>query len=229
MHSHLHLHILFFLPLLTATTATPILPSPRAASTLIPKSALDTQSTLLQYFTYNYPWGGTDHNGGARMSPTHVSISSPGVLTLTAQPVTGQKPATHAGKQIPIHYLSGAVGAKQHFSVPKSGGLVFSGSFQATTTKGTWPAFWLTAVNGWPPEIDMAEWKGSGKISFNTFNTSSQVAAKDVNYPNPGDWHDIRTELRDVNGKDVQIKFFMDGGLVVTQVGKGFTGVPMYL
>jgi galactan endo-beta-1,3-galactanase len=198
------------------------------AQTLIPKNVFESTVTFQQYFTYNYPWGGTDHNGGARMNPSYVTISN-NTLTITAQPVSGQKPATHAGKQIAIHYLSGAVGAKQHFSVPSGGGLVFSASFQATTTKGTWPAFWLTAVNGWPPEIDMAEWKGSGKISFNTFNTSSQVAAKDVNYPAPERFHDIRTELRDVNGKDVQIKFYMDGGLVTTQVGKGFTGVPMYL
>lgn len=75
----------------------------------------------------------------------------------------------------------------------------------------------------------MAEWKGSGKISFNTFNTSAQVAARDVVYSNPSAWHDVRTELRDLNGRDVQVRFFMDGKEVVTQVGRGFTGVPMYL
>ncbi|TVY55291.1 Galactan endo-beta-1,3-galactanase, partial [Lachnellula suecica] len=103
------------------------------------------------------------------------------------------------------------------FSVAASGGFDFSGEFQATTTKGTWPAFWLTAVNGWPPEIDMAEWKGAGKISFNTFNTSSVVAAKDVAYASPGAFHAIRSELRDLNGKDVQTKFYMDGVLMATQ------------
>jgi hypothetical protein len=71
------------------------------------------------------------------MDKAHVSIFSPGVLTITAQPVKGQPPATHGGKQIAINYLSGAVGAKQKFTVPKGGGLVFSASFQATTTKGT--------------------------------------------------------------------------------------------
>ncbi|KAF2196092.1 family 16 glycoside hydrolase [Delitschia confertaspora ATCC 74209] len=213
---------LFFLAFIAATPL-----NPRAVQTLIPKSVFDSTTNLEQYFTYNYPWG-TDHNGAARMAPSHVSLSA-GTLTLTAQPVTGQKPATHGGKQIPIHYLSGAVGAKQHFTVPANGGLAFSGSFQATTIKGTWPAFWLTGVNGWPPEIDMAEWKVSGKISFNTFNTSSQVAAKDVSYRSPENFHDIRTELRHVNGKDVQVKFYMDGKLVTTQVGKGFMGKAMYL
>ncbi|KAF2262227.1 family 16 glycoside hydrolase [Lojkania enalia] len=202
---------------------------PKRATTLIPKTAFDSTANLEQYFVYNYPWGGTTHNGGARMDKDHVKISTPGTLTITAQPVRGQPPATHAGKQIPINYLSGAVGARQHFTVPSGGGLIFSGSFQATTTRGTWPAFWLTAVNGWPPEIDMAEWKGSGKISFNTFNTSSVLSWKDVTYSNPSQFHDIKCELRDVNGRDTQVKFYMDGAPQATHVGKDYTGKPFYL
>ena len=126
------LAVVALLPLTLAATLS------RRASTLIPTSAFDSTSALEQYFVYNYPWGGDTHNGGARMDKAHVNIASPGVLTITAQPVKGQPPATHGGKQIPINYLSGAVGAKQHFTVPTGGGFVFSGSFQATTTKGTW-------------------------------------------------------------------------------------------
>jgi hypothetical protein len=70
------------------------------------------------------------------MDKAHVAISSPGVLTITAQPVKGQPPATHGGKEIAINYLAGAVGAKQKFTVPKGGGLVFSAEFQATTARG---------------------------------------------------------------------------------------------
>ncbi|CCF44306.1 glycoside hydrolase family 16 [Colletotrichum higginsianum] len=75
----------------------------------------------------------------------------------------------------------------------------------------------------------MAEWKGSGKISFNTFNTSSVVAAKDVDYPSPDTFHKIKCETRDLNGKDVQAKFYLDDQLVTTQVGAGYVGKPMYL
>jgi hypothetical protein len=75
----------------------------------------------------------------------------------------------------------------------------------------------------------MAEWKGSGKISFNTFNTSSQVRARDVDYPRPDEFHKIRCEVRDKNGRDVSVKFFMDDRLIETQFGKGFVGQPMYL
>ena len=198
-----------------------------ATHTMIPKTCFDSVANFELDWDYLYPWG-SDHNGAARMTKDKINISN-GLLTLTASPVTGQKPASSGGKSIAIKYLSGTVAAKEHFNVSRSGGYDFTGDFKATTTKGTWPAFWLTAVKGWPPEIDLAEWKGSGKVSFNTFNTSSIVASKDVNYPSPGSFHSMKTEVRDLNGKDLQIKFYMDGSLVTTQVGKGFLGQPMYL
>jgi len=198
-----------------------------AVRTIIPTTSFNSQADFDADWDYLYPWG-TDHNGGARMNKTQVKFSG-GTLTLTAIKVSGQPPASSGGQTIPINYLSGAIHAKEHFNVSRGGGYDFSGEFKATATKGTWPAFWLTAVDSWPPEIDMAEWKGSGKISFNTFNTSSIVAAKDVDYPDPGSFHSIKTEIRDLNGHDVGVKFYMDGSLVTTQVGKDFFGKPMYL
>jgi len=202
-------------------------PTTFGAKTVIPKTSFDSQKEFDAVWAYNYPWG-TDHNGAARMDKSQVKLAD-GTMTITAKRVSGQKPARHGGKDITIKYLAGAINAKEHFTVTKGGGFDFNGEFKATTTRGTWPAFWLTAVDGWPPEVDMAEWKGSGKISFNTFNTSSQVAAKDVTYPSPGEFHKIKCELRDENGKDVQVKFYMDGSLVTTQVGRGFTGKALYL
>ncbi|KAG4434771.1 hypothetical protein IFR05_009762 [Cadophora sp. M221] len=102
------------------------------------------------------------------MDKSKVNLANK-ILTLTASPSSGEKPASSSGKSIPVKYRSGTVHAKEKFSVSRTGGYDFVADFQATTTKGTWPPFWLTAVNGWPPEIDLAEWKGSGKISFNTF------------------------------------------------------------
>ncbi|KAH8706112.1 glycoside hydrolase family 16 protein [Phaeosphaeriaceae sp. PMI808] len=220
----MHLTALTTVLLIPLTSASPHV---LRATTLIPKSAFDNTANLERYFTYNYPWGGNTHN--ARMDKAHVTISSPGVLSITAQPVKGQPPATHGGKQIAINYLSGAVGAKQKFVVAKGATLIFSASFTATTAKGTWPAFWLTAVSGWPPEVDMAEWKGSGKISFNTFNTSSSVQAKDVNYPNPSQWHDVKCQLKDNGGGIVQVKYWLDGVEVTTHYGKDYVGKELYL
>ncbi|KKA30944.1 hypothetical protein TD95_004974 [Thielaviopsis punctulata] len=197
------------------------------AQTLIPADSFSSNASFSQYFANLYPWG-TDLNGAARMTADQVTLAD-STLTLNATPVTGQKPAEHGGSSIPINYFSGTVHAKQTFTVNKDERITYSGSFKAPVERGTWPAFWLTAVVGWPPEIDMAEWKGDGKISFNTFNTSSQVQAQNVEYANPDEWHDIRCETKDVNGEDVEAQFFMDGSLMATQVGKGYVGKAMYL
>ncbi|KAK3368247.1 glycoside hydrolase family 16 protein [Podospora didyma] len=200
-----------------------------AKHVMIPSTSFNSQADFDDDWSYNYPWG-TDHNGAARMDKSQVALSSTGgTVTLTARKVSGEKAASHGGKQIPIKYLSGAIHAKEHFNVSRGGGYDFAGEFRATTTRGTWPAFWLTGVKNWPPEVDMAEWKGSGKISFNTFNTSSQVRARDVTYPSPGDFHKILCEVRDQNGRDVSVKFYMDDKLVDTQYGKNFVGQSLYL
>ena len=95
----------------------------------------------------------TDHS--------HISVSN-GVLTLKATPTTGQPPST-ANPKPAINYLSGTIYAKDQITVDGTNakGYTVSGEFIAPTAKGTWPAFWLTAVHGWPPEADIGEWKGA--------------------------------------------------------------------
>ncbi|KAL2857261.1 concanavalin A-like lectin/glucanase domain-containing protein [Aspergillus pseudoustus] len=188
----------------------------RRASTEIPADSFNAFDT---YWNYLYPWGDT-HNGGARMDSEHVTVSD-GVLTLTAEPVSGQPD--------PIHYLSGAIHAKSTFTVEAGGGYDLSAEFIAPVSTGTWPAFWLNAASGWPPEIDIAEWKGTGKISFNTFNTSSEVTALDIDYPSPEDWHSVKAEVRDENGSDVSVKFYLDGELVTTQYAREYVGKGLRL
>lgn len=210
-----------------STSFSTVLCQQQPTATVIPKSCFNSWADFNESFNELYPWG-SDHNGAARMNAAYIRVSEK-TLTLTSQRVVGQPPAYSGGKTIAINYLSGTVGAKDYFTVAQGGGYDFIGDFQAPVTKGTWPAFWLTGVNSWPPEIDLAEWKGSGDISFNTFNTSSQVVALDVNYLDPGSFHTIKGEVRDENGHDVSIKFYMDGSLVTTQYGKGFVGQPLYL
>ncbi|KAK8050145.1 glycoside hydrolase family 16 protein [Apiospora phragmitis] len=192
------------LPLAGVATAYPRVDGPgaqfvsrAAGKTVIPKDSFGAFDT---YWSHNYPWG-TDHNGGARMNPSKVSTAND-VLTLTASPASGEPPATNGGTQYPVHYLSGTVFAKQQLTVKPGGGYDLEADFKAPVARGTWPAFWLTAVKGWPPEINVAEWKGSGKISFNTFNTSSQVAAHDVTYPSPDNIADSKLQVAHHQGPD---------------------------
>ncbi|PNS20575.1 Rho-GTPase-activating protein 8 [Sphaceloma murrayae] len=192
-----------------------------AATTLIPTSAFSSKASLEKLFSYGYPWGMT-HNGASRMVPEN-SVADGGTLTLTAK-YTGPQ----SGKPN-LKYNAGAVYAKSPIVMSKGCNIAFEATFVAPVAKGTWPAFWLTATKGWPPEIDIAEWKGNGKISYNTFNTSSQVTAKDVVYPNPGQPHKVRGVLRDLNGRDVQMKFFKDDREVTSQTGRGYVGQSMWL
>lgn len=187
-------------------------------STLIPTSCFDSTSSLTQYFNYNYPWGDT-HNGAAIMKESNSVIADAGVLTLNA---------TYTGAS-DYAYDSGTVYAKQQFTVEAGGGLDFSAQFIAPVETGTWPAFWLNGVNSWPPEIDVAEWKGSGDISFNTFNSSSEVQAQDVEYPSPTDYHTVLAELRDEDGSNVSVNFYLDGTLITTQYASGLVGQPLNL
>lgn len=193
-------------------------------TTVIPS---DSFSSFDSYWNMLYPWG-TDHNGGARMTADQVSVSQ-GHLVITAETASGEPPAEHGGNQIPINYLSGAIHAQNTLTVAAGGGFDFSAEFTATVDQGTWPAFWVTGANSWPPEIDIAEWKGSGDISFNTFNTSSEVTALDVPYPSPEQWHSVLAEVRDVNGVDVSVDFYLDGSHVSQQGGANYVGAPLWL
>jgi hypothetical protein len=196
----------------------------KRATTLIPNSVFTSTSSLESYFDYNYPWGDT-HNGAALMEKSQVTIIDNAYLQLESV-YTGPQSSDSS-----LSYNSGTVYAKQTFTVEAGGGLDFQANFVAPVSAGCWPAFWLTGVDSWPPEIDLAEWKGDGLVSFNTFNTSSVVAAKDVTYTTPTTaWHTILAELRaDSDGTTVKTNFYMNGNLVTTQWGAGMVGAPFYL
>jgi len=157
------LFVAFLAGLAAASPSTPLHERElkKRATTLIPDTCFSSTSAFESYFNYNYPWGDT-HNGAALMSKAQVSIIHNAYLELKSD-YTG--PQSGNSK---LKYNSGTVYAKQKFTVQKGGGLDFKANFVAPVAKGTWPAFWLNGANSWPPEIDLAEWKGTGKISFNT-------------------------------------------------------------
>lgn len=120
----------------------------------------------------------TGNFSAARMvaNSTFISIGN-NVLTLVSKPVSGQPPRlvldpsknsisrmllSTSNPHPAIHYFSGTVFAKQQVVVDGTTvtGFDVQGEFISPTAVGTWPAFWLTAVNGWPPEADIGEWKG---------------------------------------------------------------------
>ncbi|KZV84320.1 hypothetical protein EXIGLDRAFT_806821 [Exidia glandulosa HHB12029] len=207
-----------------------------ATTVVLPTSSFTSYTTFQQYWNYLYPWG-SDHNGSARMignstEHTYISVAN-NVLTLTAKPAPAGQPPSTSNPHPAIHYFSGTVHAKQQVVVDGTSitGYDVQGEFIASTAKGTWPAFWLTAVNGWPPEADIGEWKGTQQNWFNTFNTSSAVASKIVTWPNDGQFHALKAELRPISGntKDLSIKYYLDGVLQATHTAANFRGAAMWL
>ncbi|KZV71568.1 glycoside hydrolase family 16 protein [Peniophora sp. CONT] len=205
-----------------------------AVTTVIPSNSFSSISTLEQYWNYLYPWG-SDHNGSGRMvgsSSNHAHINAASnTLTLIATPTSNASPPTSTADPHPaIHYASGTVYAKSQITVTKTVSYTLYGEFSSPTAKGTWPAFWLTAVQGWPPETDIGEWKGTANNWYNTFNTSSVVHSDLVAWPTDLSFHSLQAVLTaEADGTTVRIDFSMDGTHKSTQYGANFVGKAMYL
>ncbi|GJJ08945.1 hypothetical protein Clacol_003165 [Clathrus columnatus] len=216
----------------------------RADTVIIPSTSFSSYSIFEQFWAYLYPWG-SDHNGSARMvgnstDHSHIALAS-STLSLIATPTSGAIPPTSTANPNPaIHYASGAIHAQAQLTVTSSTGYQVQGEFVPPTVTGTWPAFWLTAVEGWPPETDVGEWKGTNILIhenmisplpktvgtsqnwFNTFNTSSIVKSDIVTWPTDGEFHALKAILTAEDSTDVKIQFYLDNVLQTTQVGAGF-------
>jgi hypothetical protein len=217
-------------------TLGPASPAARAASweTLIDGNSFASYPSLESEWSYLYPWG-SDHNGTARMygSPTdhnHVYLSSPGVLTLRATPITWNEGNSAAMPHLPIRYHSGAVHAKDQILVDdRFPNYEVRGDFQAPSARGTWPAFWLTGVNSWPPESDILEFKGDARNWFNTFRTAADVSSTVVRVAAPNSWHRYRAWITKVNARDVDIHYYVDGTWQAVHHARGFVGKPLWI
>ncbi|MGY0056023.1 glycoside hydrolase [Streptomyces sp. LZ34] len=184
-------------------------------------------------WNYLYPWG-SDHNGSARMygsasDHNHIYLGS-GVLTLKASRITWDEGTSSSSPHLPIRYHSGAVHAKNQIVVTNQfPDYEVKGEFQAPNGAGTWPAFWLTGVNSWPPESDILEFKGNSNNWFNTFRTSSDVSSTIVGVSSPGNWNTYRAWITKVNNTDVDIHYYLDGTWKAVHRGAGFVGKPLWL
>jgi hypothetical protein len=200
---------------------------------LLDSSALSSYTALEREFNYRYPWG-SDHNGSARMYASssdhnHVYLES-GQLVIKASRITWDEGNSTANPKPKIYYHSGAVYAKDQVVVTSQyPNWEVKGEFQAPSVRGTWPAFWLTGVNSWPPESDILEFKGDNRNWFNTFRSSSDVSSTVVSVSSPGSWHEYRAWITKVNSTDVDIHYYVDGVWKGQHRASGFVGKPMWL
>ncbi|KAK6500307.1 hypothetical protein TWF481_010651 [Arthrobotrys musiformis] len=186
-------------------------------------------NSFSSFWNYLYPWG-SDHNGSARMKQDKVSVSG-GVLTLRADRLSSQDGYSTANPKPAIWYWSGAVHAKSTVVInDQFPNWEIRGEFKAPTTKGTWPAFWLTGTQSWPPEIDILEFKGNTENWFNTFRSSSDVSTTKATVGNAATtWHQYRIWATKANSNDVTVHFYVDGDWKGQHNAAGFVGKPMWI
>ncbi|KAK6530262.1 hypothetical protein TWF694_003624 [Orbilia ellipsospora] len=213
----------------TSTTKTTTTTTTAATAVFEQVIGEDSFSSFSTYWNYLYPWG-SDHNGSARMKQDHVSVSN-GVLTLTANRLSSQDGTSTASPYPAIWYWSGTVYAKQTVTInDQFPNYEIRGEFKAPTTKGTWPAFWLTGTQSWPPEIDILEFKGNTNNWFNTFRSSSDVTSFQVGVSDAATtFHQYRIWATKANDNDVTVHFYVDGVWKTQQNAAGFVGKPMWI
>lgn len=201
--------------------------------TVLTGSSFNSRAAFEAEWNYYYPWG-RDHNGTARMYgyPSHVNMSG-GVLTLTASRISWNEGNSSADPYLPIRYHSGAVHANHQVLVnDQFPNYEIRGEFQAPSSRGTWPAFWLTGANSWPPESDIMEFKGNNQNWQNTAtgpdwqNVSWQNTITTVS--NPGSWHEYRIWMTKVNATEVDIHYYIDGNWKAVHRAD-FVGKPFWI
>jgi len=189
-----------------------------------------SQREFDRYWNYLYPWG-SDHNGSARMYRSNVSLEKGGILRISAVKIPSAEGNSKSKPFSEIHYHSGAIFAKKPIEInDKYPQYVISGYFKLPIVKGTWPAFWLTAVKGWPPEIDILEYKGSKKSFQNTFNYPNKVKTKNVSVDDIDKvWHQYKAIIKKLFYTDVLVEYYIDDKLVDIHKGIDYVGKPMWL
>lgn len=196
--------------------------------TVTDSTAFNDTVSFNQHYNMFYPWG-TDHNGTARMYREQVSVKN-GVLKITAKRIKKDEGNSSLFPEEKINYHSGAVHAKHQITVTKEyPEYRVYGEFKAPVKQGTWPAFWLTAVKGWPPETDILEFKGDSLNWQNTFITPKQVTTIKQTVPDAMEkWHSYEVVLRRVNDTETTLTYFFDGKEQGTH-NTNFTGHALWL
>jgi beta-glucanase (GH16 family) len=213
-------------------------PMPSAASDiqkpiiLLDSGSFNSPAKFKSRWNMFYPWG-TDHNGAARMYKKQVSILSGGVLQIKANRHEAWEGKSTADPKLRIFYHSGAVHLKEKIMVTGAKPRwVISGDFQVPSTKGTWPAFWITGSESWPPESDIMEFKGTDTTWQNTatgpdwkhLSWQNKLSA----VPKPQDWHNYKIVMEKTSSTDVSIEYYVDNVKTDTHTAN-FVDKPFWL
>ena len=171
---------------------------------------------------------GREDNGTEWYSPTNTSgqpcvTMSNNILTLTAYHMAHED----------CHYQSGVVYCNT--DVPNRGYKFVTLDVDMNTpdagTTGCWPSFWLESAWDWPPEIDVAEFKGdkdSDAVSQNVVGSdhkwvfTSSAIDKDK-------WHHYSLLLGPPASGARTYQMFIDGAVKAQGSFEDKQGVPFYV
>ena len=196
--------------------------------TVIAPSSFHTNKDFKKHWASFYPWG-RDHNGTARMYAANIILKD-SVLELKAERLSKDLGKSSSDPHLPIVYRSGAIHAKVPITVSKEFPVYeVSGEFKAPIASGTWPAFWMTAVDSWPPETDILEFKGDAVNWQNTFITPKDVTTIKKEIPDALEkWHEYKVRLQWLDESHASITYYIDSvqqGVHYTN----FSNKPMWL
>jgi hypothetical protein len=201
-----------------------------AWETVIDNHSFNNYDNFEAIWNYLYPWG-SDHNGSARMygssyDHNHIYLNN-GVLTLKASQISWDEGNSSSDPYLPINYHSGAIHAKHKILINDNyPNYELKARIQAPSSHGTWPAFWLTGADSWPPESDIMEFKGSNVNWQNTYTGSWQT--KKTTVSNPGQWHTYRVWITKANDTDVTIHYYIDDQWQARHTAN-FVNKPMWI
>jgi galactan endo-beta-1,3-galactanase len=190
-------------------------------------SSFDSPSAFAVKWSYDYPWG-TNHNGSAVMNATNITIAN-GVVTLTSSLTNHYEGASTDSPYLTIRYNSGTFYLNEYVTVSSEYPMWdISGQFKAPTVTGTWPAFWMTGVDSWPPESDFMEFKGCDCCGGNTYDGSWQTQVTTVSTAGTA-WHTYRMVAQLENSTNVDFHYYIDGMMEAEQTATTFVGAPCYV
>jgi len=157
------------------------------------------------------PWGTESHDGSCNLQLAEDGWVSGGNLYVRSRkgPFRGA-----SGKSYP--YSGCYVWTKTR----RTYGYLEIRAQYPTTVRGTWPAFWMLG-EGWPPEIDIAEYRGAPENTMHLayYDGNWNSTRRPGNYAG---WHTYGL-LWEANS----LKYYMDGQLLKT-VNKA-PSIPMYV
>lgn len=202
--------------------------------TIIDSSSFSSYKAFESKWNYLYPWG-KDHNGSARMvagSDNHqyVTLLPGGILRIRAVFLNKEVGKSAKPPHQKIKYYSGAIHARHQITVTDEYPVYeISGYFKAPVLKGTWPAFWITAVHSWPPEADILEYKGEAINWQNTFIVAGKAETIKTGIPDAHvNWHQYKAVLKKADKDNINIHYYIDGKPTGTHLCN-FMNKPMWL